>query len=230
MDNDTPLKRCSKCGIEYPSASEYFNKHSDKQGLRPDCRSCRSKTTKKYYQSNKEHVIQRTTEYQKTHPELRRQISRRHYNNHREQELARTSEYKVRNPDKVKAYPSTAAEYRREYGRRRHAERRDELNAQARAYYAQNKGKALMRWRKRRAQKINAGGSHTQADIELQFKSQKGLCWWCGEPIEEKYHVDHRVPLDKGGSNDARNIVIAHPKCNLEKHNKLPHEYNGRLL
>lgn len=86
-------------------------------------------------------------------------------------------------------------------------------------------------FRKRYARKVASNGQHSAKDVELQFQSQKGLCWWCGLPLDpNNYHVDHRIPLAKGGSNDARNICIAHPKCNQEKHNKMPWEYNGRLL
>lgn len=84
---------------------------------------------------------------------------------------------------------------------------------------------------KRKAKKRNIGGSYTEQDLCLQLRSQKGLCWWCGEPLDPNdYHVDHRIPLDKGGSNDARNICCTHSKCNLQKNNKMPWEYNGRLL
>ncbi len=85
------------------------------------------------------------------------------------------------------------------------------------------------------ARRKRAGADYTGDDIRMQMKMQtdsKGrlICWWCDKPIEGKYQVDHRIPLDKGGSNSARNIVIVHIKCNLSKGAKLPHEWNGRLL
>lgn len=67
-------------------------------------------------------------------------------------------------------------------------------------------------------------------DVALQVKTQKDLCWWCGKKMNGVYHVDHRVPLIKGGSWGAGNIVISCPKCNLSKNDLLPHEFNGRLL
>jgi 5-methylcytosine-specific restriction endonuclease McrA len=83
--------------------------------------------------------------------------------------------------------------------------------------------------KRRTARKAN-GGSHTADDVMLQYRSQNGLCWWCGVSVGTDYHVDHRVPIDRGGSNDARNICITCPYCNLSKKNKLPHEWSNRLL
>ncbi len=67
-------------------------------------------------------------------------------------------------------------------------------------------------------------------DVTLQHKTQKDLCWWCGVKLNGVYEVDHRVPLTKGGSSGAGNIVIACPKCNHKKASRMPYEFNGRLL
>jgi len=44
------------------------------------------------------------------------------------------------------------------------------------------------------------------------------------------YHVDHRVPIARGGSNGPENLVIACPDCNRRKNAQMPHEFAGRLL
>jgi 5-methylcytosine-specific restriction endonuclease McrA len=51
-------------------------------------------------------------------------------------------------------------------------------------------------------------------------------------PVGDTYHVDHVVPLVRGGSDDPSNLVIACVPCNLSKGDKLPHEWkrSGRLL
>lgn len=42
MSDSTPLKRCSKCGIEYPATPEYFTRcKSSKDGLYWRCKTCR---------------------------------------------------------------------------------------------------------------------------------------------------------------------------------------------
>jgi 5-methylcytosine-specific restriction endonuclease McrA len=66
-----------------------------------------------------------------------------------------------------------------------------------------------------------------------QYKAQRAKCYWCGINVGNVYHVDHVIPLSRGGSNGPENIVIACPHCNLSKSNRLPHEWegnNGKLL
>jgi 5-methylcytosine-specific restriction endonuclease McrA len=55
-------------------------------------------------------------------------------------------------------------------------------------------------------------------------------CSKCGENCADKYHVDHLVPLAKGGHNNPSNLVIACPHCNDSKGAKLPHEFCGKLF
>lgn len=83
--------------------------------------------------------------------------------------------------------------------------------------------------RRKRNMKL-AGGHVSAADIRLQVKSQKNKCWWCGKTIGDEYHIDHVLPISRGGSNNPNNIVISCPKCNLSKGDKLPTEWIGRLL
>jgi len=85
--------------------------------------------------------------------------------------------------------------------------------------------------RNRYAHRKGAQGKYTPNDIEKQFNAQKGKCYWCNRKLT-KYHVDHIIPLVRGGSNWPDNIVIACPSCNTSKGDKLPHEWikGGRLL
>lgn len=83
---------------------------------------------------------------------------------------------------------------------------------------------------RRRARKIAASGTHSAAEIKDLIDKQKGKCWYCAVKLK-KYHVDHRIPLARGGSNGIENIVIACPPCNLRKGAKMPWELeNPRLI
>ena len=49
---------------------------------------------------------------------------------------------------------------------------------------------------------------------------QSGLCGICGRPLAGDLghtHVDHKVPLDAGGTSDRANLHAAHAICNLVK-------------
>lgn len=87
--------------------------------------------------------------------------------------------------------------------------------------------------RTKKARRRNAPGRHTAADVQAIGERQKWRCAWCRIPCAGAYHVDHIIPLVKGGSNWPDNLCIACPPCNLSKKAKLPHEFaqtRGMLL
>lgn len=49
-------------------------------------------------------------------------------------------------------------------------------------------------------------------------------CLYCGKSAEPP-HMDHVVPISRGGIDDPRNKVLACAKCNLEKSDRLPSEW-----
>jgi len=123
-------------------------------------------------------------------------------------------------------------------------EHREEHRANNRKYAAAHREAQLDRERKYRAENPEAArahnhdraarlrgaqGTHTGADIAAQRTRQKGRCYWCGEQVGRRYHVDHVTPLVLGGSNGPENLVIACPFCNLSKHDKHPMVFAGVL-
>jgi 5-methylcytosine-specific restriction endonuclease McrA len=86
---------------------------------------------------------------------------------------------------------------------------------------------------KRRAIKRGAEGVHTADEINALFAKQNGKCAFCFCSIKKGYHVDHVVPLIRGGSNWISNIQLLCQPCNNRKHAKDPIKFaqeNGRLL
>jgi len=81
----------------------------------------------------------------------------------------------------------------------------------------------------RRALALGNGGTHTFSDIQTQYNRQMGKCFYCGKKVGNSYHVDHIVPLSKGGSNGPENIAIACPTCNMSKGAKTPQEFMEQL-
>ncbi|SDH09629.1 HNH endonuclease [Paraburkholderia phenazinium] len=79
--------------------------------------------------------------------------------------------------------------------------------------------------RKRRAIEKSAPGTHTVADIKRLLGLQRGCCAVCHKPLNNVYHVDHRIALARGGSNDWMNLQLLHPRCNMRKHAKDPIEF-----
>ena len=86
--------------------------------------------------------------------------------------------------------------------------------------------------RNRRARLRNSQGKHGKSDIRRLMSLQGGRCAGCGNKLKE-YHVDHIIPISRGGSNDFYNLQILCPLCNREKSAQNVIVWNqrkGRLL
>ncbi|MEV4606157.1 HNH endonuclease [Neorhizobium sp. LMR1-1-1.1] len=67
------------------------------------------------------------------------------------------------------------------------------------------------------------------------MRRQKYRCAECGASVRKttERHVDHIMPLSRGGSNGKQNLQVLCPPCNLKKAAKHPIDFaqeRGRLL
>jgi len=148
----------------------------------------------------------------------------------------KSNEYNKRHSEKRSAYDKQYRETHRGDKRRNDKKSREKTKSKIRlSKYAKFwRLKHPDRWKvymsnaygKRKA----AEGKYDAADILIQLKMQKGVCWWCGCELNNKYHVDHRIPLARGGSNWPNNICLTCSHCNLSKGAKMPWEWSDRLI
>lgn len=70
------------------------------------------------------------------------------------------------------------------------------------------------------------GGKFTREDIAALSVAQDGRCLFCSEPFgDEPIHIDHWMPVAKGGSSDPDNLALLHQSCNGRKGARLPSEF-----
>lgn len=100
------------------------------------------------------------------------------------------------------------------------------------AKYERNRasGKARQWTHERRAvlANVKTDDPATPADFKRIGQAQRWKCAVCGTDVKENYHVDHILPLAKGGVHHRHNIQILCPSCNLSKHAKDPIEFMQR--
>lgn len=169
----------------------------------------------------------------------------------RQKELAYKKEYNSKNREKNNLYAykrwreSSETRLRSLERSRKNKEKR---NLWCRENYAKNieaQRERIKRWQKenidyfraknneRRARLKGASGSHTRKDVEKILNLQRFLCANCRSSVMDGYHVDHVIPISKGGSNGPENLQILCPPCNIRKRDKDPIEWakqNGRLI
>lgn len=102
-----------------------------------------------------------------------------------------------------------------------------------RAWAKNNREAIKVHQRRRKARLLAAPGSHNAADIRFLLESQRYKCANCKTSVRKIRHVDHIIPLARGGSDDWKNLQILCPRCNCSKKAKNPYDWaheNGRLL
>jgi len=80
---------------------------------------------------------------------------------------------------------------------------------------------------RRRARILGAGPSFTAAEWTALVEAHEGRCAYDGAP--PPLHADHRLPLERGGTNEIANILPACVRCNLRKHLMNEEEFRARL-
>ena len=97
---------------------------------------------------------------------------------------------------------------------------REKRRAKAAAYRKKNPFKTVEHNTKRRLRFLRAEGRFTASDVAKLYVEQMALCAKC-RVFLERWHVDHIIPLSRGGSNWPSNLQLLCPPCNLRKHAKI---------
>lgn len=143
---------------------------------------------------------------------------REKYNADKEEKLSKNKAWYAANSEKARAY-----------SRSWYQNNLEAAKSYRRSWYILNPEAARAYRRNRDAREKLAEGRHTSADIQRIGDAQGWRCFWCDDPTADKYHVDHLVPLARGGTNWPDNLCIACPTCNQRKHAKDPLEFIEEL-
>lgn len=127
--------------------------------------------------------------------------------------------WRAKNADKVKKYREKHREVNREKSREWRIKNYEKYRDNIRKWQAVNADKGRLYRAQRRAKtrgiKIN---------LEEIHNWDSRICGICSVLIEGKYHIDHIVPLSRGGEHKTSNLQLAHPYCNQSKFTKLTSE------
>lgn len=157
-----------------------------------DCPTCKSREKmRRWRAANRDRARASERARYAADPERHRAKAKRWRDANPEKVRASVHAWQARNPEKAKAINKAWIERNRERMRDRYALRH------ARQVGAPN------------VEKI---------DRREIYRRDGGRCHLCGKPAGDDYHLDHLVPLSKGGDHTKVNLRVAHPHCNLVRH------------
>ena len=195
-------KICTKCNTE-KELIEFGNLSTTKDGKQFRCKECRNLSARESIQrgdSNHKEVLKKS------------------YQKHKEKRIKEKAEYRESNrkllADKQKEYYRENKERIRDYGK---------------MYRATEQGKTVKRNSDHKRRTLTKNGDVTVQQLKELYLTAKN-CYWCNTKLNKNNtHLDHLMPLSKGGEHTLSNLVISCRKCNLSKNAKDPIEFANKL-
>lgn len=216
-------KVCTKCKQSKPATVEYFYSRGNR--LISRCKLCWLAACKAWKLTNAEKVRVYQKAWAIANADKMRARSKAWYLANIDKTKSLRNAWKLANSDKArassKAWRLANPEKQRAATKAWSSANPDKRQSAAKAYRKANPEKIRATNATRRSLKRNASGSHTAADIKRLFVEQAGRCGYCSASLASGYHVDHVVPLSRGGSNAPSNLCLACPRCNFSKGAKL---------
>jgi 5-methylcytosine-specific restriction endonuclease McrA len=203
------IKACSKCG-EDKTLEEFPTASKEKDGHGSRCKGCIQVSAKIYRDNTKDKAASYYQRSKLADPE---------------KFLKRNREYRAANVEKI-----------REAGVRYNLENQEKQKERARIYRENNPDLGRANVRKRRARRA---GNGVEVYTELQVLETYGTdCHICSGPVdlnnarrvghpgwETGLHIDHVIPISKGGQDSLANVRPSHGGCNLKKNARLKGEF-----
>lgn len=223
--------KCKACGTS--CKNEYLAKHPGKRAA--DCLRWRKNNKEKYLSYAKRYKKERKAEVDEymlkyrsdKKIELKEKSAKyRESGKGREREIA----YYIRNKDHIlqrqRNYCLLNKDKRQKYFSAYRAEHSELIRKQQADYHAAHPDARRLKLIAYRAKKKGNGGVISKDIIQKLWKLQKGKCAVCKANLKKTgYHLDHIIPVSKGGKNEDRNVQLTCPKCNAKKGNKDPIQF-----
>ena len=197
----------------------------------------------RWSQVNPEKAAAKSQRWRDAHPERAKEIARKSCEKNRDNIRARQNKRRADNIDAARAADRVSKRRRyercpevilanRKRWRDANLERLKPIEAASRLRNAVGQKALYKKWAsanqdKRRAHEMARRARKHAAFVEkvnpvVVFDRDRGMCGICREPVDrnEKWHIDHVVPLSKGGQHSYANVQLSHATCNCKKHDK----------
>jgi len=223
----TEAKQMRGAGLSYQKIAEavgfseatvrYHLDPAKAAAYRASHREARRVRAAEYQRTHRKEISARKAKYHAAHKERLLQYGVEYYWAHRDEIKARKAKYYQAHCDEIKV---REVEYRKEH--------RNEIKARKAEYCKVHRAEKNSHTAARYALKLGATIGNLDEIKEIYRKAKeapKVRCYLCGKLIPKGHrHVDHIMPLSKGGAHRPSNLAAACDTCNLSKHDKTPEE------
>lgn len=168
------------------------------------CLECVRSKSREWYYLNTERAKENVNKYRDENKEKLRESARK---------------WEQDNRDRINMLRRQRREERREMG----VSEPDKwmVNNRERYNYLQRMAKQKRKTRAR----VNIDG----ATYRKWLESTEKICRYCAKDCTDDFHVDHFLPIAKGGNHELCNLVISCPRCNLKKSDKMPSSFINQI-
>jgi len=196
-----------------------FHKYKQaKDGLRYECKECRKIDGQEYQIKNRKEIAIRKKQYYSLNQEKIREAGKLYRDNNIEIIKDRKKIYALSNKEKI-------AKQQKEW----RLKNKDKISKYIKGYLQTEHGKKVFKRikQKRRALKYTtADNTITEKSLQELIKLQNNKCYKCKKELDFKsknqVHLDHHIPISKGGKHSMENVVYLCKTCNLIKAAKIP--------
>ena len=212
-----------------------------KQTHKKEMQRCKAK----WYQSHKEEVRQYNARYRQTHQEYYTAYQKQYHRAYKGTSKYYKQWYQA-NKEKAKEYQRKYRQdhkeelrerYRKTYWPKYYSTHKEQRRESQKRYRQTHRAERNSNNAKRRALKRSEQPRLTdqqKAEIREIYRRAREdrnvYCYICGKKIPLGHrHVDHIIPLSRGGKHVPSNLAIACDRCNLRKNAKTPEEI-GMLI
>ena len=227
-------KICTKCNTQKEINKFTFRK--DTQKYRNECKECEHQRKKQHKNDNIDKYKANYEKYKEVNSDKLKEKSKKYYKNNKDEIINRINNYKKQNRDIVikqkKEYRTKNREKILEKAKEYYLENVVKIKKYKKEYQQKEENKPLFRIAKHKRRIKLKQGNVTPLQIR-NLVNNTNSCYWCNIKLHNNYHIDHYIPLSKGGEHTISNLVISCPSCNLRKNAKDPYVFAqsiGRLI
>ena len=193
-------KRCPKCN-EYKTLNNFYKNKSRKDGLSAYCKICTNQLNIQTHNKNKEHYKKYQKQWKAANREYVNSRDKKYREEHPEIEFKKQKKYRETHKEQLYEKGKKYRETHRDYFKVKYKERKNNI-------------------------KSTNDGSITQALLEELLLLQDNKCTYCGCKLTpDNKHMDHIIPISRGGTHTADNIHYVCKGCNQSKGSKLESEW-----